>query len=474
MTTARRKVVLYNPHAVFFTMPLALLAVGSHLDPERYEVVIIDGRLDPDAEVTLVTELKDAVCLGVTVLTGAPISDALRISRAAKAAHPQLPVVWGGWHPSMFGIECLAEPCVDVTVQGQGEATFAEIVERLAAGDSLAGCAGCMVRLPDGRVLKNPARPLLPLDTFRPHDYGLIPVERYFELKGKRQLDYISSQGCNFRCAFCSDPFVYGREWVGIDPQNVAVALRDLQARFGFTDVNFQDETFFTRRDRVQALAQRLIDEGVEITWAATMRADQGVRLPPELWQLAKRSGLRRLLVGVESGDNAMLKRIKKDIKIEQVYQVAERMREMKIAGNFPFIVGFPEETDESVAITIDCVKRLRAMSPDFETPIFYFKPYPGSAIVLEAVSNGFRLPDNLAEWSQFDFVAGLPGPWVSGAKFQLIERFKFFQELAWRRTSAGWDLLQRLARFRCHRDEYRWPIEMNLLNWLQPRERLS
>ncbi len=82
------------------------------------------------------------------------------------------------------------------------------------------------------------------------------------------------------------------------------------------------------------------------------MRADQGVRLPPEVWELGKRSGLRRLLVGVESGDNAMLKRIQKDIKIEQVYQVAERMRDMKIAGNFPFIVGFPEETDESVGLS--------------------------------------------------------------------------------------------------------------------------
>ena len=57
-----------------------------------------------------------------------------------------------------------------------------------------------------------------PIDKFRAHDYGLIPVERYFALKGKRQLDYISSQGCNFRCAFCSDPFVYGRKWVGLDP----------------------------------------------------------------------------------------------------------------------------------------------------------------------------------------------------------------------------------------------------------------
>src|SRR3954463_8022471 len=81
----RRKVVLYNPQAVFFTMPLALLAVGSDLDPERYEVVIVDGRLESDAIAAVRAHLDDALCLGVTVLTGAPIEDAVRISRAAKA-----------------------------------------------------------------------------------------------------------------------------------------------------------------------------------------------------------------------------------------------------------------------------------------------------------------------------------------------------------------------------------------------------
>ena len=82
----RLKVVLYNPQAVFFTMPLALLAIGSELDPEVFEVVTIDARLDPDAENTVLSHIADALCLGVTVLTGAPISDALRISRSAKRA----------------------------------------------------------------------------------------------------------------------------------------------------------------------------------------------------------------------------------------------------------------------------------------------------------------------------------------------------------------------------------------------------
>ncbi|HYX73430.1 MAG TPA: radical SAM protein [Steroidobacteraceae bacterium] len=470
----RAKVVLYNPQAVFFTMPLALLAIGSELDPALYEVVIIDGRLEPEPERAVLAQLDGALCLGVTVLTGAPISDALRISRAVKRARPGLPVVWGGWHPSMFARECLAESSVDVTVRGQGEETFVEIVRRLAAGRSLEGCAGCTVRLADGTICENPSRPLAPVDRFRAHDYGLIPVERYFALKGKRQLDYISSQGCAFRCAFCSDPFVYGRRWVGLEPTRMALRLKELWDRYGFNDVNFQDETFFTRARRVQTLADHIIDSGMKITWAGTMRADQGVRLPEEVWARCKQSGLRRLLVGVESGSNEMLKRIRKDIRIEQVFDTATKMLKYGIAGHFPFIVGFPEESDSSIQATLDCAKRLRSLSPDFLTPIFYFKPYPGSELVMEAVARGFRLPDTLEEWSTFDYVAGLPGPWVSAEKYRLIERFKFFQELAWKRVSRGTRALQQLARYRCRRDEYRWPVEMLLSRWVLPAERLS
>ena len=383
----RQKVVLYNPQAVFFTLPLALLAIGSELDPEKYEVIIIDARLEEDARSIVLSHLDGALCVGITVLTGAPISDALEISRAVKSVRPDLPVVWGGWHPSMFASECLAEASVDITVRGQGEETFVEIVQRLAEGRSLEGCAGCTVRLPDGRIIENPPRALAPVDKFRAHDYNLIPVERYFQLMGKRQLDYISSQGCNFRCAFCSDPFVYGRQWVGLEPNRMALRLKELWDRYQFDDVNFQDETFFTKRDRVRDLAERIIESGMKITWAATMRADQGVRLPDDVWAKCKQSGLRRLLVGVESGSNEMLKRIRKDIKIEQVFATAQKMVQHGIAGHFPFIVGFPEESAASIQESLDVAKRLRSMSPDFLTPIYYFKPYTGSELVIEAVA---------------------------------------------------------------------------------------
>ncbi len=117
----RKKVILYNPDCVFHTMPLALLAVGSFLDPAEWEVVIIDARLEADPHARVLAEAADATCLGISVLTGTPLRDALALARRVKARHADLPIVWGGWHPSLFPTETLADPSVDITVSGQGK-----------------------------------------------------------------------------------------------------------------------------------------------------------------------------------------------------------------------------------------------------------------------------------------------------------------------------------------------------------------
>jgi radical SAM superfamily enzyme YgiQ (UPF0313 family) len=472
----RLKVVLYNPQAVFYTMPLALLAVGSHLDPERYEVVIVDARLEKDPAAALRAAIDGALCLGVTVLTGGPIEDAVRASRLAKAARPDLPVVWGGWHPSMFGRECLSEPSVDVTVQAQGEVTFHEICDHLAAGESvhdLAACLGCTWRTADGEARQNPARNLLDVNRLRPHDYHLLPVERYYTLKGKPQLDYISSQGCAFRCAFCADPFVYNRKWVGLDPARMGEEIEDLWRRYHFTDLSFQDETYFTYAPRVEAVADEFLRRGLPITWAATMRADQGDRLSEEAMAKCKRSGLRRVIIGVESGSQEMMDHIKKDIKLEQVFLSAEKCRRHGVNVIFPFIIGFPGETDASVQASLDVAKRLRAMSPEFETPMFYFKPYPGSSLTDDAVRDGYTLPCTLDEWSRFDMYSSA-GPWVTPEKHRLVERFKFYQRIAWTPGSPWSRPPRRLARWRLDRDAYALPVEKFVGDWLWPQPEMS
>jgi radical SAM superfamily enzyme YgiQ (UPF0313 family) len=136
-------------------------------------------------------------------------------------------------------------------VIGQGEDTFAEMVERFAARASLDGVAGCAYRR-GHEVSVEPPRALRDLNAFPAHNYDLIPVERYFALKQMRQHDYISSQGCRFRCTFCADPYVYRRGWFGLTPRRIGEELARWQHQYDVRDVNFQDETFFTSAARAE------------------------------------------------------------------------------------------------------------------------------------------------------------------------------------------------------------------------------
>ena len=187
-TGTRRKIVLYNPRSVFYTMPLGLMAIASCLDRAKYDICIIDGRLEDDAVARVLEELDGALCFGVSVLTGAPIADALRVLRAAKSEYPHITTVCGGWHPSLFPTEMLEESSIDITVQGQGEATFTELVARLSNGKPLDKIQGITYRAQSGPK-SNPERPLMPMEVFPPVDYEHIPVARYFKQEGLRQQD---------------------------------------------------------------------------------------------------------------------------------------------------------------------------------------------------------------------------------------------------------------------------------------------
>jgi len=475
MTKSRKpRVVLYNPRAVFYTMPLALVALGSALDPERVEIVVIDGRLERDPIRAVLAATEGALCLAITVLTGAPIRDALEISRAVKVGRPSCRIVWGGWHPSLFAEECLEERSIDAVAIGQGEDTMRDIVFRLQEGQPLPGCSGLAARDDDNKTIKGTARALRDLNEFPRHDYSLIPVERYFALKGKRQIDYISSQGCRFRCAFCADPAVYARGWTGLAPERIASEAVDLRARYGMQELAFQDETFFTHPKRIDALAEEFLMRGLAIEWTATLRADQACRMGEALFAKAARAGLRRVMVGVEAGSQPMLDRLKKDLTIEQVIETADMCVRHEVGAIFNFIVGFPEEDDGSVEATLTLAKRLRRMSPRFETPIFYYRPYPGNPIAAQARLEGrYEFPRGLEAWADFDYV-GQRGPWVSPARWQHVERFKFYTRHAWQSGGAWRWPLRTVARWRCERDWYSFPLEKTLVELVRPVQQVS
>ena len=450
------------------------MAIGSNVDRAKYEVIIIDGRLEDDPIARIEKHLPDAICFGATVLTGSPLKDALEISNLVSKLAPSLPIIWGGWHASLFPTEVLKDtPSVDFTVQGQGEITFSELLECIESSGDFAKIDGICYRTADGTIKKNKGRVLTPMDQLVPVDYSLIDVEAYFRLKKRRQLDYISSTGCYFRCTFCADPFVFNRSFTAISAERVGEELAELHEKYRFDDLNFQDETFFTYPKRIEAIADELIARSVNISWAATMRADQGFRMTDEQFSKCVTSGMRRVLIGVESGSQEMMDWLAKDIKMEHVLFSAERCKQFGVSVIFPFIVGFPGESDKSIHATKKLIKHLRKMSRSFDTPVFYFKPYPGSKITEDVVKEGYQLPSTTAEWADFDYI-GSKGPWVSEQKYREFERFKFYTKAAYSKQGISKIPIQLLAKARCSLDFYALAFEKRLFDYFVPKQRLS
>lgn len=473
MLLKKHKFVLYNPKTVFFDMPLALMAIGSGYEKDKFEVVIIDGRIEKDAHEKVLKECIGAVCFGVTVITGSPIKDALEITQKVKKHAPYLPTIWGGWHPSLFPKEILVEePSVDITVQGQGEVTFRELVEAFINHSTLENIAGICYRNKAGKIVENIARNMSNMEDQPPVDYTLIDVENYFDKKGKKQLDYISSIGCFNRCAFCADPFVFKRKFSAISAERVANELKSLHQKYAFIQVNFQDETFFTYKERAVNLGKELCKLDLNIQWTATLRADQGDRLTLDEFKLLAQSGLKRVLVGVESGSEKMMKRLGKDITKKQVLATANKCMKSGIAVQFPFIVGLPDETDLDFASTLDFAIELGNMSDAFEIVIFYFKPYPGSDLANQLIKNGHKMPSTLDDFSEFDYI-GKTNNWLSDSKIQKTEAIKFYLKLSRNKTNLFYPL-KLLAKKRLKYQAFKFPFEKWLIDKIRPTQKLS
>jgi radical SAM superfamily enzyme YgiQ (UPF0313 family) len=430
-----------------------------------FDVRIIDGRIELAPESTL-AELSDgALCVGVTVLTGKPILDALRASRAVKRRNPKVPIIWGGWHPSLLPGQCLDSPAVDLCVGGQGEETFREIVLKLAAGESTEQVAGISFKR-EGAVVTNPARPFQNVNSFPRADFGLVNLEKYFAHRGARRLDYCSSQGCPFECSFCADPMVYQQRWSGLAAARVVSELAGHKSRYRLDQVFFNDDNFFTDLKRAEAIARGLIDARVGVQWFGTGRADLLRRLNADQFALMRESGCYKVNVGAESGSPEVLESIKKGTLVAEVIETAEKLHRAGIGARFSFIAGFPNEPAVSLADTYRTVKALRRINGAFETPIYFYAPYPGTELSERMPALGFEAPKRLEDWEHVDLDHSI-GPWISEPVRKFVPRYNFYLRHAFEPAEGG--LGKRVARWfarvRVRFDFYRFDFERRLVD---------
>ena len=162
------QVILVNPRMCSprgVRMPLSLLALAAVLEG-RYPYRMVDGNVEPDALGLVLAALAENphALVGVTVMPGPQVAPAIEISRAMRAAHPRVPIVWGGYFPTLYPDSAINAPYVDYVVRGQGEDTLLELLERLADG-AVREIRGLTWR-EDGRIIHNPERPFRSPDNF--------------------------------------------------------------------------------------------------------------------------------------------------------------------------------------------------------------------------------------------------------------------------------------------------------------------
>ena len=340
----RRPVVLYQPRDEGSVMPLSLLALGSWLAGEH--VVIVDGRFELAPEARIVELARVALCLGVTVRTGAPLREAVRVSVAARAANPELAIVWGGAHATLDPASCLATGTVDACVLGAGEEPLAAAVDDLRAGRGLRPRAGLVVA-PELAGRREAA--LAPATLWPRADYSRLDVERHFESRGARRLDYCSSRGARD-----------GSTWMAIRAERVVAEAAQLGERYRLSEILFHDEDFFGDPARVDEIAQGLVDGGERLHWQAGARPQDVVASAPERLRLLADSGCRKLHLGVAPGVPPRT----------LLMEAGSRLHEARLAARFVFDVAEPDRRFDGLNAAVAVARSLCALDGGFETSI--------------------------------------------------------------------------------------------------------
>ena len=116
------------------------------------------------------------------------------------------------------------------------------------------------------------------------------------------------------------------------------------------------------------------------------------------------------------------------------------------------------------------CYNRSRIIS----CYIYYYKPYPGNKIADELAAGGYRFPSGLEEWSDFDYVDSGKSSWLTNEQIKHIERFKFYEQLAWSKPNPLKYLLQQVARWRCENNIYTFPLEKSIIRYFKPAPKVS
>lgn len=481
----RPTVLLYNPLSTSpgkQRLPLSLLAIAAVI-ADDYDIEFIDGNLiaDPAAHIIERARATGAKLLACTVMPGPQLRQAVPVCKRIKATLPDLTILWGGYFPTQHYEVILQSGYVDYVIQGQGEAPFRRFVDTLHGGGALDDVPALGYN-DNGTVRVSPRAPLVPLDNLPWYPYDRLDVGRYVgrSYLGRRVLSHNSSFGCPFACNFCAVVALSKRRWLPESAERVAGIVGHLQDQWQIDALEFHDMDFFVSEERTADFADRIADRNLR--WWALGRVDTLMGYSDATWERMRRSGVKMIFMGAESGDDAMLKRMNKGGRSSTSVTLAlvERMKRYGVVPELSFVLGNPPDPDADIEATIRFIRRLKQINPATELVLYIYTPVPqeGSILLEEASRLGFRFPETLDEWagdewSRFSMRRDPGTPWFKDMTRRRVRDFEAVINAYYptvtdlRLTGNVRHLLRGLSGWRYKLGFYHWPYELKALQRL-------
>jgi radical SAM superfamily enzyme YgiQ (UPF0313 family) len=403
----RKKIVLiyprlekYNPERIHY-FPLPILAVAGSLLREGYEVTIFDNRVEEGLDQFLDSLEEEPIFFGLSVIIGYPIVDGLQLSRRIKARFPNIPVVWGGWFPTLEPVVTLKENSVDLVVRGPGERTVVRLARSLEKKGDL-GSVGALAYRQNGKIIVNDSASPADINKTDPLPYHILDPSKYNCIQ-RKEINYITSHGCPYDCRFCCVTYIYHRRWCPIAAERVVEDISHLVHHYGIENIEFQDDNFFTNKSRAKAILEGILSSNLKITWTGQVRFDKLISFDEELFDLIKRSGCRCLYASGESGSEKILKVIRKRITTQQTLSGVKLLEKHDIALRTTFMVGLPKETLDDLKMSLDLSKRLIDIKKRIHVYYSFYRPVPSTELFNEALEEQIiTKPKTLDEWARY------------------------------------------------------------------------
>ena len=356
-------------------IPLGLvyLAAACHLanlDAEIYDAMA-KGHGYPEIEGRFRASRADYVA--ATAIT-ATINDALKALELAKTIKADTVTILGGVHPTFMYEEILASSAaVDYIVIGEGEVTLRHLLEVLESGGDPETVAGIAFRR-NGTIVTTARRPLMENIDDLPAAWELLDWADYYSLviPDSRLAAISTSRGCLHDCTFCSQQKFWEKSWRARAPRQVADELEYLYRTHKVNVFLITDEYPTSSRERWEALLDAVIAKEMPIHLLMETRATDILRDKDILWKYRK-AGIIYVSTGIETANQSTLDTLKKGLVLEEIKQVFDLLREQEIVSEASFMVGFPDETTESIKRTMQLAQHY---SPDIAN-FFTFTPWP-------------------------------------------------------------------------------------------------